>query len=149
MISRSPDVIGAATIAVVAVITLVGGVTTPDPGFGVVGPAVLPTIIGAFMVVTAIWLAVDVARGSPPPKTEPLDARPFAYSVGATAAFLFAFVPLGFVISAAAFLVAQARILGSRHLLRDVIASLAFIVALYVLFVQFLTIALPKGPLPF
>ena len=146
---RNPDVIGAAAIAVLAVITLVGGLTTPDPGFGVVGPAVLPTIIGVLMFVTAVWLAVDVARGSPPPQTEALDRRPFAYTVAATGAFLFAFVPLGFVISASAFLIAQARILGSQHLVRDVVASLAFIVALYVLFVQFLTIALPKGPLPF
>ena len=146
---RNPDVIGAAAIAVVAVLTLIGGLTTPDPGFGVVGPAVLPTIIGALMLVTAMWLLVDVARGSPPPQTEALDRRPFAYTVAATAAFLLAFVPLGFVISASAFLIAQSRILGSRHLVRDVIASLAFIVGLYVLFVQFLTIALPKGPLPF
>ncbi len=141
--------IGAAAIAVLAVITLVGGVTTPDPGFGVVGPAVLPTVIGVLMLVAAIWLAIDVARGSPPPVTEGLDRRPFAYSVAATAAFLFAFVPLGFVISASAFLIAQARILGSRNLVRDAIASLAFIAGLYVLFVRFLTIALPKGPLPF
>ena len=149
MTPRNPDVIGATAIAVLAMITLVGGVTTPDPGFGVVGPAVLPTIIGALMLVAAIWLAVDVARGSPPPQTEALDRRPFAYSVAATAAFLLAFVPLGFVISASAFLIAQARILGSRHPVRDVIASLGFIVGLYVLFVQLLTIALPKGPLPF
>ncbi len=141
--------IGAAVIAVLAVITLAGGLTTPDPGFGVVGPAVLPTIIGAVMLVTAVWLAVDAARGAPPPSTEPLDRRPFAFSVAATAVFLFAFVPLGFVISAATFLVAQARILGSRNLVRDVIASIVFIVSLYLLFVQFLTIALPKGPLPF
>ncbi len=141
--------IGAAVIAVLAVITLAGGLTTPDPGFGVVGPAVLPTIIGALMLVTAVWLAVDVARGTPPPSTEPLDRRPFAYSVAATAAFLYAYVPLGFVISAATFLVVQARILGSRNLVRDVIAGVVFIVALYLLFVQFLTIALPKGPLPF
>lgn len=146
---RNPDVIGAAAIAVLAVITIVGGVTTPDPGFGVVGPAVLPTIIGVLMLVAAVWLAVDVARGAPSPQTEALDRRPLAYSVAATAAFLFAFVPLGFVMSGAAFLIAQARILGSRNLLRDVIASLAFVGSLYILFVQFLTIALPKGPLPF
>jgi hypothetical protein len=34
-------------------------------------------------------------------------------------------------------------------LLRDSIASLLFIAGLYLLFVQGLTIALPKGPLPF
>jgi len=147
--SRNPDLVGAAAIAVLAVVTIAGGVTTPDPGFGVVSPAVLPTIIGVLMLVTAIWLGVDAARGTPPPQTEALDRRPFAYTVAATAAFLFAFVPLGFVISAAAFLVAQSRILGSRHPVRDVIASVAFIAGLYVLFVRFLTIALPKGPLPF
>jgi putative tricarboxylic transport membrane protein len=147
--SRNPDTIGAAAIAVLAIVTIAGGVTTPDPGFGVVSPAVLPTIIGVLMLITAVWLAFDVSRGSPAPQTEVLDTRPFAYTVGATALFLFAFVPLGFIISAATFLVAQARILGSRHLVRDVIASIGFISGLYVLFVRFLTIALPKGPLPF
>lgn len=149
MTSRNPDTIGAALIAVLAVVTIAGGVTTPDPGFGVVSPAVLPTIIGSLMLVTAVWLAFDAARGTPAPQAEALDTRPFAYTVAATAAILFAFVPLGFVISAAAFLVAQARILGSRHLVRDVVASVAFILGLYVLFVRFLTIALPTGPLPF
>ena len=148
MTSRNPDLVGAALVAVLALVTIAGGVTTPDPGFGVVSPAVLPTIVGVLMLVTAAWLAVDAYRGTPP-VTEPIDRRPFSYTVAATAAFLFAFVPLGFIISATAFLIAQARILGSRHLLRDSIASLLFIAGLYLLFVQGLTIALPKGPLPF
>jgi hypothetical protein len=147
--SRNPDLVGAVLIAVLALVVIAGGVTTPDPGFGVVSPAVLPTIVGVLMLVTAAWLAVDAFRGTPPPVTEPIDRRPFGYTVAATAAFLFAFVPLGFIISATAFLIAQARILGSRHLLRDSIASLLFIAGLYLLFVQGLTIALPKGPLPF
>jgi putative tricarboxylic transport membrane protein len=147
--SRNPDLVGAAAIAVLAVVTIAGGVTTPDPGFGVVSPAVLPTIIGVLMLASAAWLAIDSIRGTAPPQTEPIDGRPFGFTVAATAAFLLAFVPLGFIISATAFLVAQARILGSRHLLRDSIASLLFIAGLYLLFVQGLTIALPKGPLPF
>jgi putative tricarboxylic transport membrane protein len=147
--SRNPDAIGAAAIAGLAVVTIAGGVTTQDPGFGVVSPAVLPTLVGGLMLVSAAWLAIDVFRGSPPPQTEPVDARPLGYTVVATAAFLFAFVPLGFIISATAFLIAQARILGSRRLLRDSIASLLFISGLYLLFVEGLTIALPKGPLPF
>jgi hypothetical protein len=147
--SRNPDLVGAAAIAVLAVVTIAGGVTTPDPGFGVVSPAVLPTLVGVLMLASAAWLAIDALRGAPPPATDPIDRRPFGYTIAATAAFLFAFVPLGFVISATAFLIAQARILGSRHLLRDSIASLLFIAGLYLLFVQGLTIALPKGPLPF
>jgi hypothetical protein len=147
--SRNPDLVGAAAIAVLALVTIAGGVTTPDPGFGVVSPAVLPTLVGVLMLLSAAWLAVDAIRGTPPPATEPIDRRPFGYTVAATAAFLLTFVPLGFIISATAFLIAQARILGSRHLLRDSIASVLFIAALYLLFVQGLTIALPKGPLPF
>lgn len=149
MTSRNPDLVGAALIAALALVTIAGGATTPDPGFGVVSPAVLPTLVGVLMLASAVWLAVDAFRGTPPPETEPIDRRPFGYSVAATAAFLLAFVPLGFIISATAFLIAQAGILGSRHLLRDSIASVLFIAALYLLFVQGLTIALPKGPLPF
>ena len=63
--------------------------------------------------------------------------------------FFAAFIPLGFVLSGTAFLVAQARILGSRSLARDVIASIVFVLAVYWLFVGFLTVDLPNGPLPF
>ena len=149
MISRNPDLVGAAAIAVLAVVTIAGGVTTPDPGFGVVSPAVLPTLVGILMLASAAWLAVDALRGAPPPQTEPLDRQPFSYTIVATAVFLLVFVPLGFILSASAFLIAQARILGSRHLVRDAIASVLFIAGLYLLFVQGLTISLPKGPLPF
>jgi putative tricarboxylic transport membrane protein len=147
--SRNPDLVGAAVIAVLAFVVIAGGATTPDPGFGVVSPAILPTLVGVLMLASAVWLAVDALRGALPPKTEPIDRQPFSYTVVATAVFLLAFVPLGFIISATAFLIAQARILGSRHLVRDSIASVLFIAALYLLFVQGLTIALPKGPLPF
>jgi putative tricarboxylic transport membrane protein len=147
--SRNPDLVGAVLIAVLALVTIAGGVTTPDPGFGVVSPAVLPTLVGILMLGSAAWLAVDALRGTSPPQTEPIDRQPFGYTIVATLAFLLAFVPLGFIISATAFLIGQARILGSRHLLRDSIASVLFITALYVLFVLGLTIALPKGPLPF
>ena len=149
MTRRHPDAIGAAVIAVASIAIIAGGVTTPDPGFGVVSPALFPTVIGVLMLVSAAWLAWDTVRAPRVHEIDPMDGRPFAYTLAATAAFLFAFVPLGFVISAAAFLVAQSRILGSRALLRDVIASTIFITALYLLFVRFLTIGLPKGPLPF
>jgi hypothetical protein len=147
--SRNPDLVGAVLIAVLALVVFAGGVTTPDPEFWVVSPAVLPALVGVLMLVSAVWLAVDALRGSAPPKTEPIDRQPFISTIVATLAFLLAFVPLGFILSATAFLIAQARILGSRHILRDSIASVLFVAALYLLFVQGLTIALPKGPLPF
>jgi putative tricarboxylic transport membrane protein len=144
---RHPDAIGAIAIAVLAIIVLYGGVTTPDPGFGVVSPGTFPSILGVLMLGSALWVGLD-ARGKAPPKLEPVDRRPFGLTVVATGLFLAAFVPLGFPISATLFLIAEAWILGSRKTVRDVIASVVFVGALYVLFVKFLTIDLPHGPLP-
>jgi len=42
----------------------------------------------------------------------------------------------------------QSRILGSRALVRDVIATVVFVACVYLLFVKFLTIDLPHGLLP-
>jgi hypothetical protein len=144
-----PDAIGVAVILAIAIATIVGGVTTPDPGFGVVSPAVFPVVLGVLMLGSAAWLAFDTVRASTRPALDPLDSRPLAATAAATAIFLAAFVPVGFVITGTAFLIAGARILGSRAPVRDAIASLVFILALYWLFVGFLKVPLPNGPLPF
>jgi hypothetical protein len=148
--ARDPDLIGAAAIAVVAVATLAGGLTTPDPGFGVVPPGAFPVVLGVLMLATAAWLAFDTVRRAPRAEVvEPLDRRPLAATAVASAVFLAAFIPLGFVLSGTAFLVAESRVLGSRAPVRDVIASIVFVLAMYWLFVGFLTVDLPNGPLPF
>ncbi len=146
---RHPDAVGAAIIAVVAVAVIAAGLATPDPGFGVVSPATLPIILGGLMLLTAVWLLLDTLRSRREPVLETFDRRPFASSLLATGAFFAAFVPLGFVLSGTAFLVATSRILGSRTLVRDVVASVVVTLAIYWLFVGFLTVDLPNGPLPF
>lgn len=147
--TRYPDAIGAAIIAAVAVAVIASGMATPDPGFGVVSPAVLPVILGVLMLVSALWLLVDTIRSGKRPDLGPLDRRPLGASLAASAVFFAAFVPLGFVLSGTAFMVIASRILGSRTLIRDVISSVAFTLAIYWLFVGFLTVDLPNGPLPF
>jgi putative tricarboxylic transport membrane protein len=144
---RHPDAIGALAIVIVGVLVIYGGATTPDPGFGVVGPAVFPVAIGVLMLASAAWLARD-ALGSAIPLLAPVDRGPFLGTIATTGAYLVAFPILGFVLSSTLFLIVQARILGSRALWRDVIATVLFVAAIYVLFVRFLTIDLPHGPLP-
>jgi putative tricarboxylic transport membrane protein len=146
---KHPDLYGAVAIALIAIAVIVGALLSPDPGFGVVRPATFPVVIGILMLVSAAWLVFDTVRSGTAPELELLDRRPFAYTAIAAGTFLLAFTPLGFILSATPYLVAQARILGSRALVRDVIASAVFIVALYILFVKVLTIDLPNGPLPF
>lgn len=149
MIARHPDAIGAALIVLAAIAVLAGGLTTPDPGFGVVSPAAFPLAIGVLMLASATWLFVDTVRQRGASVLEPLDRRPLAATAIAFAAFLAAFVPLGFTISGAAFFMVEARVLGSRWPVRDAIASAVFVLAVYWLFVGFLTVDLPNGPLPF
>ncbi len=147
MTLRNPDVIAAIAITSIAFLVIGGGLTTPDPGFGVVGPAVFPVAIGILMLVSAVWL-LRSALTAEAPVLAPVDRSPLAASLAATAAYLLAFVPLGFAISGTLFLVVEARILGSRSLVRDAIAAALFVGALYILFVRFLTIDLPHGPFP-
>jgi putative tricarboxylic transport membrane protein len=146
---RHPDLIGAVAIALIATAVIVGAVTSPDPGFGVVRPATFPVFIGVLMVVSAIWLAWETQSRAASAAGEAFDRRPLVASALLTAAFLLAFVPLGFVLSATPYLVAESRILGSRAPLRDAVAAVLFVLAVYVLFVRFLTVDLPNGPLPF
>lgn len=147
MISRHPDAIGAVAIAAAALLVIVGGLTTPDPGFGVVGPAAFPTVIGGLMLVSALWLARDTV-GRAVPALDPVDRAPLIATCLTTGAFLVAFIPLGFVLSSVGYLVVQSRILGSRAWKRDAVAAAVFVLALYWLFVRLLTIDLPHGVLP-
>jgi putative tricarboxylic transport membrane protein len=144
---RHPDAIGVIAIVVLGALTVYGGATTPDPGFGVVSPAAFPVVLGILMLASAAWLARDTI-GAQVPALDPIDRRPFFATVAATGLFLVAFVPLGFVISSVVFFPVQSRILGSRSLVRDIVATALFVGAIYLLFVKFLTIDLPHGPLP-
>jgi putative tricarboxylic transport membrane protein len=51
------------------------------------------------------------------------------------------------VLATAALLPAGARILGSRHLLRDVLVGLGLALVVYLGFTQVLGVRLPAGPL--
>ena len=134
-------------VVALGVVVLAGALTTPDVPFGVVGPAVLPSIFGGLVLLSGLWLVVS-SRGTREAAVEALDVRPLALSALAIAVYFAAFVPLGFVASSVAFFVAMARILGSRALVRDVIAGSGFVVGLYALFQMLLTVDLPQGVLP-
>jgi hypothetical protein len=101
------------------------------------------------MLASAAWLAFDTVRRRMAVSFEEIDRRPLDATAVAAAVFLLAFVPVGFVLTAIPYVIAQARILGSRALLRDAIASVVFVLAIYFLFVRLLTVDLPNGPLPF
>lgn len=144
---RHSDAVGGLLAIALGVVVLAGALTTPDVAFGVVGPAVLPSIFGSLVILSGLWLVV-ASRWTSAPAAVTLDVRPLALSAVAIAAYFAAFVPLGFVLSSIAFFVGMARILGSRASARDLLAGTAFVVALYALFQMLLTVDLPQGVLP-
>lgn len=147
MTQRHPDAIGGLAVAALGVVVLAGALTTPDVQFGVVGPAVLPSVFGALVILSGVWLTLTSLRAEPP-VIEALDVRPLIQSVIAIGLYFAAFVPLGFIVSSTIFFFALAWILGSRSVLRDALASAGFVVALYLLFERLLTVDLPAGVLP-
>jgi len=145
---RHPDLIGAAAIFLFGLVAIAAALTTPDPGFGVVGPGVFAGWLGVLVLATAVWIGWAALR-TPPPRLEALDRRPLLLSVVAIAVYLALFVRVGFVVTSAIFLPIESRILGSRRPVRDIVAGAVFIVLLDLLFVRLLGVQLPKGLLSF
>jgi putative tricarboxylic transport membrane protein len=120
---------------------------------GPVGPKVVPYIVGGLLLVVAAMLAVDVLRGG---HGEPEGGEDVDLSTGAdwkTVALLaVAFLSnavlierVGWPVSGAIMFFVAAYALGSRHVIRDVILSVALSIGTWYLFVLTLGINLPVG----
>jgi putative tricarboxylic transport membrane protein len=121
-----------------------------------VGPRVIPYIVGAGLVVTGCWLALDVLRGrlARPEVGEdaedvdvslPTDWTTVGIIAVSLAVYLFLIERAGFIIASALLFVGAAFGMGSRRILRDVAIALVLAVGAYVLFTRGLSLRLPKG----
>ncbi len=120
---------------------------------GPVGPAAIPLVVGALLVVVGAALAVDVKRGG---RGEPEGGEDVELTGGSdwrtiamlTAAFLanaLLIESLGWVISGAILFWGSAFALGSRHYVRDAVIALALSIGSFYLFALGLGIVLPPG----
>lgn len=145
---RHPDLIGAVVIFVIGLIAIAAALTTPDPGFGVVGPGVFAGYLGVLVLVTAVWLGWTALSAPRATMSQPIDTGAVVRSLIATTVYFAAFVPVGFIPTSIAYVIAEANILGSRRPVRDAVASVLLVLALYALFVRGLGVQLPPGILP-
>jgi putative tricarboxylic transport membrane protein len=110
-------------------------------------------------VIIAVFYLAKQFRPQPAPQpvpveaegAEPAEAPGWLAPAGVAAAlvgFAVALEYAGFVLSAALFVVAVSRVLGSRSLIRDVIVALVLPTAVYLAFTRLLDIFLPAGVLP-
>lgn len=115
-------------------------------GYAAVGPWTFPSIVLIGLAVSSV-LAIRKTRQSA--RVESVDGRAINRAVVQTAAVLAGYVMLferaGFVIATFIYVVLQSRILGSRHLRRDVLVALAISVLAYGLFDRLLQVKLPAG----
>jgi putative tricarboxylic transport membrane protein len=132
----------------------------------VVGPQVAPLVIGAAIVVCSLVLVVQALRAPATPSAESTEApaeAPAEQSEGTEtesprmsqrqvlvvsaifAAYIVAFIPIGYLLSTFAFLVGLTTYVDRTKLLRNCIFAAVFSPVVYVLFNYGLQVQLPPG----
>ncbi|MEU8396410.1 tripartite tricarboxylate transporter TctB family protein [Nonomuraea sp. NPDC048892] len=155
-----------------AVVVLAQAFSIPQgTGYQTVGPRAFPLLVGVGLAVVSVIGVIqafrpgstpgEVAAGSvasgedtsgevaPGEDASVEDGETHWPSVlmllGALAAYALLLVPAGYWQATTLFFVAVARVLGSRRLVRDVLAGLVLALATYFLFDRLLGITLPPG----
>jgi putative tricarboxylic transport membrane protein len=149
------------------------GIPADTSETSVVGPAVFPLLFGSLLAVGGLALvagglrkarrttarpttevAAAPAEASPPASGLPQETPPasraprsFWVLIALLAGYAVAFIPVGYLLSTAAFLMALMSYLNPRRLLVNLAFSVLFPVAVYLLFGFGLHITLPAGVL--
>lgn len=126
------------------------------PAYSLVGPRVIPYIVGAGLLLVGVWLAVEALSGrvaSPSAESEdadptlPTDWRTVGLLVLPLIAYALLIESAGFVIASALLYVGAAFAMGSRRVARDAAVGIVIALLLFVGFTRGLDLDLPPGPL--
>jgi putative tricarboxylic transport membrane protein len=122
-------------------------------GFSLAGPRFFPLlVVGLLTLLSAVYVLQQVralTRG-----TEPLPAERFNHMPAAAllvvvlVGYAFVLNTMGYAVTTAVFFVVTARILGSRHLARDVVVGVGLSLVVYLGFTRLLGVFLPQGVFP-
>lgn len=147
---------------------------TQDPSaFDVIGPRVAPLVVGLATVLCSVALIVQAVRSSRHPETSPTspdDDHPVGSDISEIdaqlteavpqpelswrrilvtftlfTAYILVFIPLGYLLSTFAFLIALTSYSEPRKWLRNVLFAAGFSVIVYLLFTRGLRVQLPPG----
>ena len=142
-------------LGAVGLLVVISAILLPESRIarGPVGPAAVPIVVGALLLVVSVFLAVDVLRGG---RGEPeggedvelgggTDWRTVGLLAVAFLANALLIEPLGWPLSGAVLFWGSAFALGSRHHVRNVVLALVLGVGSWYLFVLGLGISLPVG----
>ena len=141
----------AASVAILLAVTAIPG----RGGYATSGPRFVPLIVAIGLILLSAlfllrtWVRPDVALAE---RSASEDEATHWATPGLILAVLlvyaFALEPIGYPLATTIVFVALARILGSRALVRDVIAGLVLGFGLFTAFTQYLGVSLPAGLTP-
>jgi putative tricarboxylic transport membrane protein len=144
-----------AALAVIGlgVVSLVGASQVrPPAGYAAVSASVMPAVVGVGLVSFGILLLVratvrpDLDHAARVAAEAAATHWPTTFlALGALVAYALVLGPLGYILATSLFLPAQARVLGSRSPLRDLIVGVAVAVIVYFVFTEFLGVRLSAG----
>jgi putative tricarboxylic transport membrane protein len=141
----------AASVAVLLAVLEIPG----RGGYSSSGPRFVPLVVACGLILLSAlflartWIRPDVALAQR--SAEEDDATHWATPgliLLALVVYAFALEPVGYPLSTAVVFVVLARVLGSRALVRDVIAGLVLGFGLFTAFTQYLGVSLPAGLTP-
>ena len=142
-------------LGAIGVLVVVSALLLPESRIarGPVGPAVVPLVVGALLIITAVVLALDIRRGGrgEPEGGEdidisaPSDWRTVLMLAAAFVANALLIEPVGWWFSGAVLFWGSAFALGSRHYVRDAALAFALSLGTFYLFALGLGTTLPPG----
>ena len=123
------------------------------PGSGSVGPQVFPTIIGIFIVLVAIGLAIEIFRGNlgQPEGTEfgeihaKTDWKTLGIVTGSILTYPFLIESAGFVVASTVVFFGVGFAYGARKFIKNFLIALIFALVVYLTFTKLLNVSLPAG----
>jgi hypothetical protein len=145
------DLLSAGGLAVLAIAYLAANRAYPLDSLATPGPGVFPLAAGTLMLGAAVGQAVAAARARPAATPGPAEGA-VRWRVVALMAVLVGYpiaaAAIGFLTASFVVVLASNRLLGARDWLRPAALALGVIVAAYAIFVAWLGVPLPSGPLP-
>jgi putative tricarboxylic transport membrane protein len=151
---RGPRIAGLALLALgVAALIATTRIPSIRDGWAVSGPRFVPLVASlmlivlsiAFLVRTVVRPDVELARFAAAEAAKTDWPTP-GLVMGALLGYLALLVPAGYALATALFFTATARVLGSRHPLRDAVAGVVLGTVTCYAFTRWLGVRLPVGP---
>jgi putative tricarboxylic transport membrane protein len=142
-------------VVLFGVVWLHGALSLPQAAtYAVVGPGLVPAVVGVALIVLGALLLLAIARGErfEPQETEDADATrapsgvAFWTTLAAGLLPVVAIRPLGFPVAAALTFALTARAFGSRRLVLDLGVGIVLGVGCWFLFARLLGLSLPGFP---